>query len=39
VNPIADITGTTYLLADGKVNMKDVGVTATQFGNTVEPEP
>ena len=37
-NPIADITGTIYLLADGKVNMKDVGVTATQFGNTVEPE-
>jgi len=33
-NPIADITGTEYLVPDGKVNMRDIGLISRHFGET-----
>jgi nitrous oxidase accessory protein NosD len=33
-NPIADITGSQYLVPDNKVDMKDVGLIAKNFGKT-----
>ncbi len=33
-NPLADITGPTYLVPDGKVEMRDIGIIARNFGKT-----
>ena len=31
-NPHADITGPEYLVPDGKVDMRDIGLAATDYG-------